>query len=80
MYSELAFVMVVALLLLLTLLAVKNKTMFKVGVRNLARRPKNAAIVIAALLISTAIISGSLVASDSLNYAGKGHIRCSRQR
>ena len=69
MYSELAFVMVVALLLLLTLLAVKNKTMFKVGVRNLTRRPKGAAIVIAALLMSTAIISGSLVASNSLNYA-----------
>jgi len=69
MYSGLLLGMVVALLLLVVLLAVKNKTMFKVGVRNLARRPKNAAIVIAALLISTAIISGSLVASDSLNYA-----------
>jgi putative ABC transport system permease protein len=69
MYSGLLLGVVVALLLLVALLAVKNKTMFKVGVRNLARRPKNAAIVIAALLISTAIISGSLVASDSLNYA-----------
>jgi putative ABC transport system permease protein len=69
MYSGQLLGMVVALLLLVALLAVKNKTMFKVGVRNLARRPKNAAIIIAALLISTAIISGSLVASDSLNYA-----------
>ncbi len=69
MYPGLLLGMVIALLLLLTLLAVKNKTMFNVGVRNLARRPKNAAIVIAALVISTAIISGSLVASDSLNYA-----------
>jgi len=72
MYAELALSMVVALLLLVTLLAVKNKTMFKVGVRNLARRPKSAAIVVAALLISTAIVSGSLVASSSLNYAVVG--------
>ena len=69
MYPGLQLGMVVALLLLVALLALKNKTMFKVGVRNLTRRPKSAAIVFAALLISTAIISGSLVASDSLNYA-----------
>ena len=69
MDSALLLGMVAALLLFVTLLAVKNKTMFTLGVRNLARRPKHAAIVVTAILMSTAIISGSLVASNSLNYA-----------
>ncbi|MEI7827968.1 MAG: FtsX-like permease family protein, partial [Euryarchaeota archaeon] len=69
MYSELLPVIIAALLLFVTLLAVKNKAMFTLGVRNLARRPKHTAIVVTAILISTAIISGSLVASNSLNYA-----------
>lgn len=69
MDSALLVGMVAALLLFVTLLAVRNRTMFTLGVRNLARRPKNAAIVVIAILMSTAIISGSLVASNSLNYA-----------
>ena len=39
------------------------------GARNIVRRPKSAAIIVGALLVSTAIISGSLVASSSLSYS-----------
>ncbi len=41
------------------------------GVRNFSWRPKNTALVIVGLLISTAVISGSLVAGDSFNYTIK---------
>ena len=60
---------VALLLLLVSLLAIKNKAIFRLGVRNIARRPKSAAVVVTALLVSTAIISGSLVARSSLSYA-----------
>ena len=61
----------IALLTLLgvVLIALKNQILFKMGIRNLVRRPKRAAIVLAGVLISTAIISGSLVSSSSFNYA-----------
>ncbi|MGZ4933484.1 MAG: ABC transporter permease [Halobacteriota archaeon] len=49
-------------------LALRNRILFKMGVRNFTRRPKETAIVIAGLLVSTAIISGSLVAGDTMNY------------
>jgi len=49
--------------------AVTNKSIFTMGVRNIVRRPKSAAIIVGALLVSTAIISGSLVASSSLSYS-----------
>lgn len=60
---------VALLILLVALLAIRNKAIFTLGVRNIARRKKSAAIVITALLVSTAIISGSLVARSSLSYA-----------
>jgi len=59
----------VAVLSLLVALVVTNKSLFTMGVRNVVRRPKSAAIIVAALLVSTAIISGSLVASSSLSYS-----------
>lgn len=55
--------------LLFVALAVTNKSIFTMGVRNIIRRPKSAAIIVGALLVSTAIISGSLVASSSLSYS-----------
>lgn len=59
----------VTVLLLFAALAVTNKSIFTMGVRNIIRRPKSAAIIVGALLVSTAIISGSLVASSSLGYS-----------
>jgi len=58
-----------ALLVLFAALAATNKSIFRMGVRNIARRPKSAALIVGALLVSTAIISGSLVASSSLSYS-----------
>jgi putative ABC transport system permease protein len=60
---------VAVLLLLVALLAIRNKAIFTLGLRNITRRPKSAAVVVMALFVSTAIISGSLVARSSLSYA-----------
>jgi putative ABC transport system permease protein len=59
----------ITVILLFGALAVTNKSIFTMGVRNIVRRPKSAAIIVGALLVSTAIISGSLVASSSLSYS-----------
>lgn len=58
----------IVLSVLIVTLSLRNVTIFKMSVRNLARHPKNTAIVLAGLLIGTAIISGSLVSSSSLDY------------
>jgi len=61
--------LIVALTLLsVVVLAFKNKILFKMGVRNFSRRPKETAIVVIGLLVSTAIISGSLIAGETVNY------------
>jgi len=59
----------VTVTLLFAALAVTNKSIFTMGVRNIVRRPKSAAIIVGALLVSTAIISGSLVTGSSLGYS-----------
>jgi putative ABC transport system permease protein len=71
MYIEvtLLFSLIVAVMLLsIIMLAFKNQVLFKMGVRNFSRRPKETTIVVAGLLVSTAIISGSFVAGDTVNY------------
>ncbi len=65
----LLFSLIVAVMLLsIVVLAFKNKILFKMGVRNFSRRPKETTIVVAGLLVSTAIISGSFLAGDTVNY------------
>ncbi|MDD1721528.1 MAG: FtsX-like permease family protein [Euryarchaeota archaeon] len=69
MDSLLILSIIVALMLVTVAgLALRNRILFKMGVRNFTRRPKETAVVIAGLLVSTAIISGSLVAGDTMNY------------
>jgi len=55
-------------LLSVAVLGFKNKILFKMGVRNFSRRPKETVIVVIGLLVSTAIISGSLIAGETVNY------------
>ncbi|MGZ4940970.1 MAG: ABC transporter permease [Halobacteriota archaeon] len=58
----------ISLSVLIATLATRNVAIFKMSIRNLVRHPKNTAIVLVALLIGTAIVSGSLVSSSSLDY------------
>lgn len=61
-------IIVAVMLLSVVVLAFKNKILFKMGVRNFSRRPKETVIVVVGLLVSTAIISGSLIAGETVNY------------
>ena len=59
--------------IVISILGLLNKTLFKIGMRNLRRRKMNTLIVILGLMIGTAIISGSLVVGDTLkNMFTKG--------
>lgn len=59
--------------IIISILGLRYKTLFKIGMRNLKRRKMNTLIVVLGLMIGTAIISGSLVVSDTLkNMFTKG--------
>jgi putative ABC transport system permease protein len=47
-------------------LAVRSRVLFKMGVRNFVRHRTHSALVIAGLLVGTAIISGAMVTGDSI--------------
>lgn len=50
------------------LLAFRNKSLMRIAARNLGRRKTNTVIVIAGLLVGTAIITSSFVAGDTMGY------------
>ncbi|HXY88197.1 MAG TPA: FtsX-like permease family protein [Candidatus Acidoferrales bacterium] len=69
MDATLLLSLIVAITLLtVVVLAFKNKILFKMGVRNFSRRPKETVIIVVGLLVSTAIISGSFMAGETVNY------------
>ncbi len=49
-------------------LAVSGRVVFKMAARNFARRKAQSAIVVAGLMVGTAIISASLVVGDTMRY------------
>ena len=65
--------------LLLTILfilfdAMGNRILFKMAVRNVARRPGTTALVLAGLMVGTAIISASLVVGDTFDSMIVGEV------
>ena len=50
-------------------LALTNRIIFKMAARNFVRRKAQSVIVIAGLMIGTAIISSALVVQDTMTYA-----------
>lgn len=50
------------------LMMVRRRTLAKMAMRNIVRKKKYTVIVIAGLLIATAMISGALVMADTLDY------------
>jgi len=65
--GALMFLMIVILFFLfVAVLAMKYRTLFKMGMRNLTRRKVNTVIIVCGLMIGTAIISGSLIVGDTL--------------
>src|SRR3972149_174954 len=52
--------------------AVRRRVLFRMAVRNAARRKTQVALAIAGLLVATSILSGSFVVGDSLRFAIRG--------
>jgi len=80
--SSIAFeVYIVIVLLLISFgMMLRGRLTFRMALRNFTRRKTNMALVVAGLMIGTAMISGSLVTGDTLTelftrgaYFGYGH-------
>ena len=65
----LMFSIVGIIALIIMILALTNRIVFKMAARNFARRKAQSVIVIAGLMIGTAIISSALVVQDTMTYA-----------
>ena len=59
---------IIILIAVITVLAVTNRIIFKMAVRNFTRRKAQSVIVICGLMIGTAIISSSLVVQDTMVF------------
>ncbi len=67
MLQQLA-IMVALTLLVIGVMALRRPVFARMAIRNIARRKRFVVIVVAGLLIATAMISGSLVVGDTLDY------------
>ncbi len=65
--GALSFLLIVILFFAFVgVLAIKYRTLAKMGMRNLTRRKVNTVIIVCGLMVGTAIISGSLIVGDTL--------------
>jgi hypothetical protein len=64
---------VVLVLLYLVLMGLRNRTIAKLGVRNIPRRPSQSALIILGLTLSTIIIVSALSIGDTLSYSVRRH-------
>src|SRR4030042_1301285 len=61
-------ILVAIVLVVVGILAARRRVFARMAVRSISRRKKFSVIVVSGLLIATAMISGSLVAGDTLDY------------
>ncbi len=61
-------VLVSIVVIVIGILAVRRLVFARMALRSISRRKKHSVIVVCGLLIATAMISGSLVAGDTLDY------------
>ena len=52
----------------LAALAVRNRVFFRLGVRNLRRRPARTALIVVGLMLGTAIIAAALATGDTMSH------------
>ena len=62
-------VALVGILAALAFTALLNRVMFKIGVRNLPRRPAQTALIVVGLMLSTLIISAALGTGDTIYFS-----------
>src|SRR4051812_39044628 len=67
-------VMLVTAVGVLTTIAVKNLVFLKIGLRNIPRRRSRSALIIAGLMLGTAIIAASLPPGDTMATAVRGSV------
>jgi putative ABC transport system permease protein len=69
--SSLAAVLVVALALTLAVvgaLVLRNRVFFRLGVRNVRRRPGRSALIVVGLMLGTAIVTAALATGDTMSH------------
>jgi putative ABC transport system permease protein len=69
--ATLALVLIGALLLglaVVTALALRNRILVRLGVRNVLRRPGRSALIVAGLMLGTAIIAAALATGDTMSH------------
>jgi putative ABC transport system permease protein len=60
-------VLLVAVLGLVAALALRNRVFFRLGVRNLPRRPARTALIVVGLMLGTTIIAAALTSGDTMS-------------
>lgn len=64
---------VALVLLYLIVMGLRNRTIAKLGVRNIPRRPSQSALIILGLTLSTIIIVSALSIGDTLTFSVRRH-------
>ena len=65
--AEVLAVLVVVLLAVVAVFALRNRVFFRLGVRNAGRRRGRAALIVAGLMLGTAIITASFATGDTMS-------------
>jgi putative ABC transport system permease protein len=65
--AQVLAVLVVLLLAVVVVLALRNRVFFRLGVRNAGRRRGRAALIVAGLMLATAIFTASLATGDTMS-------------
>ena len=82
--DELAVVLLallVAALAVVGLLAVRNRVFFRMGIRNIRRRPGRSALIVVGSTLGTAIIAAALATGDTMGRTVRSSaISASRRR
>lgn len=55
----------------LAFFALRNRVLFRLGIRNIARRPAQTALIVLGLMLATLLVSAALVTGDTMNYSIK---------
>jgi putative ABC transport system permease protein len=65
--AEVLAVLVVVLLAVVAVFALRNRVFFRLGIRNARRRPGRGALIVAGLMLGTAIITASFATGDTMS-------------
>jgi putative ABC transport system permease protein len=67
-------ILFVVLMSLGSLIFLRNRVVFKLGIRNVPRRPAQTILIVVGLMLSTLIIAAAFTTGDTLNMSIKGQV------